>query len=238
MEEIEYQLARLRYELAEISDDDGGTHLEIVGEGPHPELVFSALSQYSIGDLTRVFRAFVDERVSIRNMTEILERLVQYDTIPFEQPGRLILLDDRIPEQNGPSRARSRWRSHYEFCRKQLRSELSHRHSWGENTIVAYLLEPAIEARAQRLAAAVRSGGPRSSAWEREAEAFRDAVWRELHFVGPGPVGQVVLTTPAARPAVRALLESELPGLPVISYAELRPDVNVQPIARVLVGAD
>jgi type III secretory pathway component EscV len=43
----------------------------------------------------------------------------------------------------------------------------------------------------------------------------------------------VILTSEGVRPSVRRLLEPEFPDLPVLSYAELRPDVNVQPVARI-----
>ena len=231
MEEVEYQLARLRFELLDLPVDGSRTR-ELAVDGTHPELVYAALAHHSVGDLTRVFRAFVEEDLSMRNLPEILGRLVDYDTVPLERDS-LLLVDDRVAAPSVPSRNGRVSRSHYEFCRKQLKSYVTARHSWAENTIVAYLLEPELEARAPRLAAAVRSGGPRSRKWEEEAEAFRDAVWTELQFLAPGPIGQVVLTTPGARSAVRALLEPELPELPVLAYSELRPDVNVQPIARI-----
>jgi type III secretion protein V len=231
MEEIEYQLARLRYQLVEITRD-AGPRYEFVVDGAYRDLVYAALARYSIGDLTRVARAFAEEGLSIRSLPEILDRLAQYDTVPLERDS-LLLFDDRIAEANASLKSHKPAQRHYEYCRKQLKSYLSYKHSWAENTIVAYLLEPPLESRAPRLAAAVRTGGPRSSAWEREAEVFRDAVWTELQFVGSGPMGQAILTTPAARAAVRALLAPELPDLPVLSYSELRPDLNVQPIARI-----
>ena len=45
----------------------------------------------------------------------------------------------------------------------------------------------------------------------------------------------MVLTTMEIRRYVRRLLEVDLPGLPVISYTELLPDVQVQAVARVSV---
>jgi hypothetical protein len=222
MEEVEYQIARLRYQLFD----------DVTNDGAYPDLVYAVLARFSIGDLTRVLRAFVDEGLSMRNLPEILERLVHYDTVRLDRDS-LILFDDRIADAGAGARARLPSQLYYEYCRKQLKSYVSYRHSWAENTIVAYLLEPALEARAARIAAAVHAGGPRSSEWERQAEAFRDAVWTELQFLGVAPMGQVVLTTAAARAAVRALLAPELPDLPVVAFAELRADVNVQPIARI-----
>ena len=47
----------------------------------------------------------------------------------------------------------------------------------------------------------------------------------------------MVLTADGVRVSVRTLLEPELPDLPVLSYAELRPDVTVQALAQISVAA-
>ena len=99
--------------------------------------------------------------------------------------------------------------------------------------MVAYLLEPELEAR---LASGIQRthGIPMHPLPDEEAEAFRDAVWEELSLSGNPSAGRpVILTTEGVRASVRRLLEPELPDLPVLSYAELRPDVNVQPLARI-----
>jgi FHIPEP family len=231
MEEIEYQLARLRYQRAGpgLSDDEAADGL---ADGPYRELVYAVLAMYSIGDLTRVCRAFVEEGLSMRNLPEILEWLAHYETVPVSRDAA-ILFDDRIAEPAGPGAARDPAQAYYEFCRKNMKAHVSARHSWAENTVVAYLLEPSIERRASRLAAAVRAGGPRSQTWEDEAESFRDAVWAEVQFIGAAPRGQVVLVGAGARAGVLALLTPELPELPVVAFCELEPAVNVQPVARI-----
>jgi hypothetical protein len=219
MEEVEHQLAWLRY-----SADVG-----VDGESRswYSPLVHAALAQYSLGDLTRILRAFVAEQLSIQNLPAILERLLQYDTVPLDQP-ELVLLDDRLPT-NGVGTTGSAWSRYYEFVRKQLKSYLSDRHAWVENIVVAYVLEPDAEARIL----ALEPGALRSRRAQREAEWFRDAVWEQVQLVAAKPAGQTVLTSAAARPIVRALLAEELPDLPVLSFSELRPDVNVQPIGKI-----
>ena len=222
LEDVEYQLARLRYQLVRL---DNGDH--VVVEGTYPALVDTVLARYSLGDLTRVLRAMISEGLSIHNLPSILERLLEYDTVSSDPAA--VVLDDRLPLVPG---TQDGWQATYASLRRGLRSYISHRFTWAENTVVAYLLEPELEAR---LAAGIQRthGIPTHPLPDEEAEAFRDAVWQELSAAGNAGAGPVILTTEGARASVRRLLEPELPDLPVLTYAELRPDVNVQPLARI-----
>ena len=221
LEDVEYQLARLRYQLLRL---DNGDH--VVVEGTYPALVDTVLARYSLGDLTRVLRAMISEGLSIHNLPSILERLLEYDTVSSDPAA--VVLDDRLPLVPG---THDGWQATYASLRRGLRSYISHRFAWAENTVRAYLLEPELEAR---LAAGIQRthGIPTHPLPDEEAEAFRDAVWQELSNAG-NAAGPVILTTEGVRASVRKLLEPELPDLPVLSYAELRPDVNIQPLARI-----
>jgi flagellar biosynthesis component FlhA len=223
LEDVEYQLARLNYQLVRL---DNGDH--VVVEGTYPALVDTVLARYTLGDLTRILRAMTSEGLSIHNLPSILERLLEYDTVACD-PTATIVLDDRLPLAPGTQNG---WEAMYAALRRGLRSQISHRFTWAENTVVAYVLEPKLEAR---LATGIQRthGIPTRPLPDQEAEAFRDAVWQELSHAGNGQAGPVVLTTEGVRASVRRLLEPELPDLPVLSYAELRSDVNVQPLARI-----
>jgi type III secretory pathway component EscV len=223
LEDVEYQLARLRYQLVRLDNRD-----HVVVDGTYPALVDTVLARYSLGDLTRILRAMISEGLSIHNLPSILERLLEYDTVSSDPAA--IVLDDRLPVLPGTFNG---WQATYASLRRGLRSYISNRFARAENTVVAYLLEPKLEAR---LATGIQRthGVPAHPLPEEEAEAFRDAVWQQLGHGGHVPAGgQVILTTEGVRASVRRLLESELPDLPVLSYAELRPDVNVQPLARI-----
>ena len=223
LEDVEYQLARLRYQLVRLDNGE-----RVVVEGTYPALVDTVLARYSLGEMTRVLRAMVSEGLSIHNLPSILERLLEHDTVSADPAA--IVLDARLPVLPG---AFNGWEAIYASLRRGLRSDISHRFARAENTVAAYLLEPKLEAR---LATGIQRthGIPAHPLPEEEAEAFRDAVWQELGHSGHVPGGgQVILTTEGVRASVRKLLEPELPDLPVLSYDELRPDVNVQPLARI-----
>jgi len=222
LEDLEYQLARLRYQLVRLDNGD-----DVVVEGTYPALVDTVLARFTLGDLTRVLRAMISEGLSIHNLPSILERLLEYDTVSSDAAA--VVLDDRLPLVPG---THDGWQATYASLRRGLRSYISHRFTWAENTVAAYLLEPELEAR---LATGIQRthGIPTLPLPDEEAEAFRDAVWQELSSSGNSSAGPVILTSEGVRASVRRLLEAELPNLPVLSYAELRPDVNVQPLARI-----
>jgi hypothetical protein len=222
LEDLEYQLARLRYQLVRLDNGD-----DVVVEGTYPALVDTVLARFTLGDLTRVLRAMISEGLSIHNLPSILERLLEYDTVSSDPTA--VVLDDRLPLAPG---THDGWQATYASLRRGLRSYISHRFTWAENTVTAYLLEPELEAR---LATGIQRthGIPTHPLPDDEAEAFRDAVWQELSSSGNSSSGPVILTSEGVRASVRRLLEAELPDLPVLSYAELRPDVNVQPLARI-----
>lgn len=209
MEEIEYQLSQLPTE----------------GEELLPGSVRTALTLFSLGDVTRVLRALVDERLSLRDLSGLLERLAQFDTVPLAQDGaELVLLDDRLPISPGaPEGDARRWRTYYAFLRRQLSPYLSYFHAGSDGRISAYALEPEIERRAQQSPAAFTEG---------ELELLRDAVWKELGRSSPG-AGQLIVTTTGARAAVRELLSPEFPDLSILAYSELSTDLELELVGTI-----
>ena len=206
MEDVEYQLANL-------SGHNGGS-------SPTSALVRAILARYTLGDLTRVLRAFVDERLSIRDLVGILERLLEFDTVSVAD-SELFVVDGRLPVAPGTTPT---WREHYAFVRRHLRPYLSHVHTWIDNTVVAYMVDPALEERASR---------PEDSLPQDEVESLRDAVWAHLQGLPPSDAGQVVVTTTRARAQIRALLTPEFPDLPVLARAELGPEVGIQHVGTI-----
>jgi hypothetical protein len=210
MEEVEYQLARL-----------SGPN----GVGPSSAVVRACLARRTLGDLTRILRAFVDERLSIRDLAGILERLIAFETVSVAD-SELVVLDGRLPLPPG---AAPTWSDYYAFVRRHLSPYLSHVHTWHNDTVLAYVLDPALEESA---------GSPDKLALtEEEIESLYDSIWAHLQGLSPSPTGQIVVTTTRARTRIRALLASEFPDLPVVARAELRPDVRIQEIGTIATRA-
>jgi type III secretion protein V len=86
------------------------------------------------------------------------------------------------------------------------------------------LLDPAAE-QAIREALA----GELAALEPRRAVALLDALASEL---GGLPSPPVVLVSPDVRRAVRSLLAPRFPGVPVLAYEELPPELQVRPVGR------
>src|SRR6185436_16065635 len=100
--------------------------------------------------------------------------------------------------------------------RAGLKRQLSFQYTRGSSTLVVYLLDRAIETGS--------AGRPPDAAIEQ----------RLLHGLeaerGDSRQPIVILTTADARPHIRAVVADEFPDLDVLSYAELSPELNIQPI--------
>jgi flagellar biosynthesis component FlhA len=211
MEEVEYALARL--EAAETPTP-----------GFYEPLVRAALARHSLGDLTRVLRALVDERLSFRDLPGILERLVQFDTVRADS-NELVVFDERLPiAEDAPPEAERSWQAQYAYLRRQLSLYLTHTYSWSESDVYVYRLDPELELQASQANGALD---------EIAVERLRDAVWAQVRRTAPTPIGQVVFTTQGARAGVRELLAPEFPDLPVVADSELTAAADVQTLGAV-----
>ena len=63
-----------------------------------------------------------------------------------------------------------------------------------------------------------------------------DAVRRDVGEPPPGAPAPVILTQMEIRRYVRRLIEVEHPQITVLSYQELAPELNIQPVARITLG--
>jgi hypothetical protein len=214
MEQVEYQLGQL--------------------EEVFPGLVEAALTRISLGDLTRILRGLLREGVSIRDLKTILERLVQYDSVPAD-PHRYLVLDERLPLADRSSHGD--WRHRLEFVRSGLTYQLSERYARGRDSVDVYRVNPRLE----RLATGEREQGGsdhgRGGLDEELEEAARDALWAQAARFAGAPRPPLVYTTNGARAAVRDLLAPEFPDLPVVSAAELRRDIAIHPLGEIGVAA-
>ena len=113
-----------------------------------------------------------------------------------------------------------------------MKRHISHRYSSGQNILPAYLLAPNVE-DAVRSAVRQTSGG--------SYLALEPSVSRKLLENLKSTVGDltrsmqrpVLLTSMDIRRYMRKMIEQEIYELPVLSYQELTPEINIQPLARV-----
>ncbi len=194
-----------------------------------PTLVRAIDERFDRGLITGVLRGLIEEEISIRDARGIMEGLLAVQGVSSVDHGRYIVFDPfterRCPVPAGRTLEDLRAPEYAEAARGALRDFISHKHTQGASSLLCFLVDPAIEAELQQ---------PEPLTPSRRREIIR-AVYEEAGG-RPGWSSQpVILTTVSARKRMRRLVEAEFPELPVLSYQELRPDMNIQPIARISV---
>jgi len=179
-------------------------------ERTHPALVREVVPKLiSPVLLTDVLRRLVEEGISLRNLRDILGALAEW-----------------APQERDPVALT-------EHVRVALRRAITYKHAGEGGVLAAYLLDPMIED-------AIRDGIQKTAAGSYlalEPQISRDIVAAVGRALGPeGANGAVLLTGVELRRYVRRLVETEHPGLAVLSFQELAPEAQIRPIARISVS--
>lgn len=161
--------------------------------------------------LTDVLRRLVDEHVSVRDLRGILEAL---STVASTEKDALNLA---------------------EYVRSQMRRAITFRLTEGGAQLDVVLLDPSLEDTVRRAITRTAAG----SFLALSPQAARDvlaSVRRAMTEATSKTPSTVILTQPDIRRFVRKLVEVDLPEVPVVSFAELLPEVSLKPIARAVPG--
>jgi type III secretion protein V len=173
--------------------------------------------------LTDVLRRLVEERISVRDLRAILESL---STVAASEKDPLNLA---------------------EYVRSQMRRAITFRLTAGIGQLDVVLLDPVLEDTVRRAVTRTPAGAfltlPPQAARDVLASMRRalaslpqpapTQTRQQLHEGGEtGALPAVVLTQPDIRRFVRKLIESEMPEVSVVSFAELLPEVALKPVAR------
>lgn len=177
-------------------------------EAAFPDLVREASRVLPTQKIAEILQRLVSEEISVRNLRSVLEALIEWG----QKEKDSVLLT--------------------EYVRSSLKRHISHKFSMGQNLLPAYLLAPGVE---DLLRGAVRQTSAGSylaldaTNTKRVVEAIRRAVG-DLTLSAQKPV---LLTSMDIRRYLRKVIEQEFYEVPVLSYQELTPDINIQPLARV-----
>ncbi|MGO9833192.1 MAG: FHIPEP family type III secretion protein [Polyangiaceae bacterium] len=161
----------------------------------------------SIVLLTDVLRRLVDEGLSVRDLRGVLEGL---STIAATEKDALNLA---------------------EHARSQMRRAITYRLTAGLEQLEVVLLDPILEDTVRRAITRTAAG----SFLTLPPQAARDvlaSVKRAIDSVPPRDEPLVILTQPDIRRFVRKLIESDMPNVSVVSFADLLPEVSLKPAAR------
>jgi type III secretion protein V len=159
--------------------------------------------------LVDILRRLVEERVSVRDLRAILEALATVATLE-KDPLHLT-----------------------EYVRAQLRRSITFRLTGGAGHLEIHLLDPALEETIRRAVTRTPNGAFLTLA----PPASRDVIAAIKRAIADGSGearggAPVLLTQPDIRRFVRKLIESELPDLTVVSFAELLPEVSLRPLGK------
>jgi len=177
-------------------------------EVKYSELVKETQRILPIQKITEIFQRLVSEEISIRNLRNILEALVEWG----QKEKETVLLT--------------------EYVRTSLSRYISYKFSNDNNLLPAYLLDQDVEdilrnGIRQTSAGSYLSIEPTISA--NLVEKIKNAVGDIRHM----PNKPVIITSMDVRRYLKKLLEQDLPDIPVISFQELTPEISVHPLDRI-----
>ena len=181
-------------------------------ERTHPALVREVVPKLvSPVMLADVLRRLVEEGISLRNLRDILGALAEW--APHERDPVVLA----------------------EHVRGALRRTITFQHVRPGGVLAAYMLDGLIE---DTIRDAIHKT-PTGSYLALEPQLSRDIVAAVSRALGPTDGGAapafVLLTNAEIRRYVRRLVETQHPELPVLSYQELAPEVEIRPLGRISV---
>ena len=190
-----------------------------------PETVSQFLDKYSKDFLVQILRGLLREEISIRNLRRILDFLSSLQSTAQVDILKYIVfkVSEGVVFSN---RSEMEDLEIYEFVnavRSHLKRYISPKYSRGQNTLVIYLVAPEFESRLQQAQPLTEEERSRLSQWIRE----------EIGTLPPTSQPPVILTGMAIRYQLAYIVRSEYPQISVLSYQELDPGMNVQPMARI-----
>jgi type III secretion protein V len=197
-----------------------------------PELLAAVDRRFDPEFVTHVLRLLLADELSIRNLSAILQSLLELRAVIVADPKHIVF----APGNGGVFVSHERRTldqldaaDHAEQARMTMRRYISHKYTRGQNTLIVVLIDAQIEERL------MRPGEPDEAA----AEAIRSAAESEIGPAArPGGGNMVLLTTNAVRRKLQRLLRSVYPRVVVLSYQELSPEMNIQPISRITADFD
>ncbi len=224
-----YLAAAIRRNAATFQNILATEHMLDSLRGAFPYLVDTAMKRFSAEHLCLVLKDLLDEEISIRDMRSVLESMLSINGTTDVDQNRYIVFTPRTENLCPVTRTESlddlNVADHSNFVRTSLKRYISHKYTRGSNTLVVYLVDRALEERLTNV-----GNHPLTND---ETTGLIKAVRNEIGSLPSTAQNPVILTTMDIRKTLKKLIERDFPTLTVLSYQELSPDLNIQPIARI-----
>jgi len=178
-------------------------HLIDILKEDYPALVDSIVpEQVSLGTLQKVLQTLLHERVPVRDLATILETISDYIGATKE------------PDVLG------------EYVRMALKRQITELYRDQEGKVNVFTIDPSVE---QALAESVQNTkqGLMLAVDPAMAETFLEKMAELVNDIQLAGLSPVCLCSPNIRLALHRLVETKFPGIAVLSYNEIIPDVEV-----------
>lgn len=172
----------------------------------YPDLVKESLRILPLQRIADVLRRLIEEDISVRNLRDILESLVEWGSREKD----IVMLA--------------------EYVRHGLKRYLTDKYAGPTRSMKALLLHPEVEEHFRRALQASNLGTILALDPE-TAQRFVQSLRATIAEAATPRL--VLLTAMDIRRYVRKLIEVEFSALPVVAYGELESDVRVEPVGNV-----
>lgn len=178
----------------------------------HPVVVKELIPEMlSLGDVQKVLQNLIRERVSIRDLSTILEKLTDFAKLSKEP--------DVLSE----------------LIRQSLSRQICNVLANEQNIIPVITLDPKVEQAIQE-SIQQTAQGPVLALNPQISQQILAKLANEVQSATNAGHNPVVLSNPQIRPHVKKLTERNFPALVVISYNEVAPKIKIQSIGNVAIS--
>ncbi|OXS59690.1 flagellar biosynthesis protein FlhA [Cohnella sp. CIP 111063] len=175
----------------------------------YPALVEELIpSILGVGDVQKVLSKLLKEKISIRDLVTIFETLADY--------GKYTKDPDVLTE----------------YARQSLSRQITQQYASPAEPLKVITVSPAVE---KKIAEAVQQSdqGSYLALDPASSQAIYQRLTEQVNRLVQAGQQPIILTSPTIRMYLRQLLERSLQDIPVISYSELEPSIEVQSVGVV-----
>ncbi len=175
----------------------------------YPALVEELIpSIVGIGDVQKVLSKLLKEKISIRDLVTIFETIADYGKYT-KDPEVLT-----------------------EYVRQSLSRQITHQYAQPSEPLKVITLSPSVE---KKIADAVQQSdqGSYLAMDPTSSQSIYQRLTEQVNRLVQSGQQPIILTSPTIRMYLRQLLERSLQDIPVLSYSELEPNIEVQSVGVV-----
>jgi hypothetical protein len=189
-----------------------------------PDLISEVFTITTKDVVVQVLRELVSEGISIRDLGSILQVIASARSVwPTDLSKYIVFAHPAEPVvmRTYKNLDRLTISDLVEHERGSLKRYISHKYTRGQNTLKVFLVDPETESRLrQRADLTSEESASLAGSIRYDFKRFKDQ-------------NAAILTSQDIRRRLRDLIYHEFPGLAVLSYQELSPDMNIQSLSRI-----